>query len=250
MILLRVLWGEEGPISRWGKVWYSNLLHHSKDTQPPEQHIYVYGHDNADRLVAAGFKNVLLVDNSPWPDGKQDFFLKEFGLKYGRRHPWHYKFQMLKKAVEDHGEVVYCDWDVLYVKRDWGLVQKHLENRTLTLNAYLYRRPRHRNRTDLLFQKVSVTGSWMHHANTEFIDIVLNRMSQPGDRNWHDEFVMGDILDEQYNGWMGEEVWLSKYETPIRVLEKTRSPWVKKTDDGFTVTRQTPIDFTWYRIFI
>lgn len=248
MILLRVLWGEGStPGSRWNRVWNRNIrVSHIGREQPDEQHIYVYGQSNADILTKNGFSNIKLVDKSPWPDGESD----SPSLQYKFLRPWHYKFELIQEALQDHGKIVYCDWDVGYEHRDWNCVETSLADRESAFTAYWYKKSRHPSRKTRRDQRIAVSGSWLYFTNTTFVDEVLKAMNGPEEWAWHDEFTMGNLLDRKHGGWMGDVCWLENYESPIMVVTGYRSPWLLKVDDGYKVTRDTPINFEWKRIFV
>lgn len=259
MVVLRTLWGVEGRTIGWetaksNKVLWNRRvkteqeIHRASRRISPEQVVYVYGTKNADIVKRLGHRVVLLHDD-PFPDGKGDR-VQDNGVEL--YHPWHYKHQMIKQALQDHGSLIYCDWDTSYHPNYFELAQRLLENMDKAFSMFMYRRTvRHPNRTHPIFRKCVASGSWLYFTNSEFVDKVLERMSQPGDRNWHDEYVMGDLLDEQYGGWMGEEEWLRKYESPVRCFKALRTPWGGKMKplDAMRVTIDDPVQFTWHRIF-
>lgn len=248
--LIRVLWGSSNaPLSKWNRVWYNNICRwRAKETIPDYQYVYVYGKDNADRLTALGIPRVILLDADPWPDGHPDEIVGKHLVR-----PWHYKIQMIRQAMLDHGEIVYCDWDVRYVRQDWSYVLSKLVGRDKTFVAYGYKRPRPGHRKDDASRRIAVSGRWYHFKGVSFVEAVLSRMLEKDDDllYWHDEIVIGDMLDQLDGGWVGESEWLQRYESPITVVPPKRSPWgVTVTDDGYAITRNTPVPFTWERVFV
>ncbi len=244
--IVRVLWGEEvGTIGRWAKVWTNDVVPRLKIDWTCPQSVYVYGKRNAELLADKTNCDVVLVNDNPFPDGMVD------QVKHGQiRRPWHYKWQLLRQAIVDHGEVIYCDWDVTCLVGDIGLAFGLLESRDTHLSAYMYKRVRHPFREGYKAQRFACVGNWLHFRGTEFIDRMLSRMGSPGlPWSWHDEFTMGYMIDEDHGSWPGEEVWLNQYESPIMCQRNRRSPWTLVSDDGNVVRRKTPVPFEWHRLF-
>lgn len=241
MIVVRVLWGDSRA-EGWTRVWYSDVIKwRSREPHPDHQWVYVYGRENADLLTKIKVPNVVLVDPLPWPNGQIDT------NRAGKR-PWRNKFELLAKALKDHGEVIYCDWDVGYRRQDLGYVESKLAGRKTTLAAFRYSRPRHPERKR--GSHFGVTGAWIHMRGLRFVRTVLDSMVTDDEEwAWHDELAMGHVLDRQNDGWVGEERWLREYESPLFVVPECWSPWKRLTDDGFTVTRKTPVPFVWERVF-
>lgn len=233
------------PMGRWSKVMEGNVLPMLTHKRHCRQYAYVYGRINADRLAGMENLDVVMVNEMPYPDGKVD-------VKRNRqmRRPWHYKFELIKRAIEDHGEVIYCDWDVACLAKDIPSAFELLGDKDVHLSAYMYKKVRHQFRAAGVAQHLACTGNWLHFRGTEFVDRVLDCMrSERFPWFWHDEMTMGYMIDEDHGGWPGEDVWLQKYESPIMVQRHRRSPWPLVSDDGTTVIRKTPVPFVWTRLF-
>jgi hypothetical protein len=248
--LIRVLWGSSNaPLSKWNRVWYNHIRRwRAKETNPDCQYIYVYGKDNADRLTRLGFPRVVLLNNDPWPDGQADRITGKHLVR-----PWYYKIEMIRQAMLDHSEIVYCDWDVCYVKQDWPYVLSRLAGRDSTFVAYGYKRSRPGKSSKSADGRIAVSGRWYHFNRIDFVETVLARMlsKDASILYWHDEIVVREILDQLNGGWMGDSKWLQYYESPITVVPPKRSPWgLSLTDDESGITRDTPIPFTWERVFV
>jgi len=241
--IIRVLWGSDVPEGRWIKVRrdVQAMLRH-QFTCP--QHVYVYGRSNADMFNNVANCHTVLVNDNPFPDGQTDH-------RHQRtlRRPWHYKFQLLRQAVLDHGSVIYCDWDVICCVTDVAKAFATLEHREHSFSAYMYRRLRFPERTDHRAQRFVPVGNWLYFRGTAFIDRVLSWMSRDEPWAWHDELTIGRIIDSDHDGWPGDIVWLQDYESPIMCQRNGRSPWPLLTRDGNMVTRHTPIPFTWTKMF-
>ncbi len=242
--IVRVLWGCDVAGGRWSKVWNKDVLPRLKIDWDCEQHVYVYGAANVSGIEGKRNCIVTLVDPSPFPDGRID-------VRRGRVdvRPWHYKWQLIRRALEEHGEVIYCDWDVdVFVKHEQEAVAKM--PRDLDLSAFFYRRPRYTNRPDRWSQRFAVSGAWMHFRDMDYVDRVLGRMRVDDPRLWHDEFTMGVLLDEDHGNTVDQKIWLERYESPVMVQRHGRTPWKLISDDGRTVVRETPVGpFVWERMF-
>lgn len=244
--IIRVLWGNPTSSIQWIRVKKDVTRQVASFTVP--QFAYVYGHENYNMLVKLGMDKlqIVLVHDNPYPDGKKD-------KRRGRylMLPWHYKLELIRRALEHHDEIVYCDWDVDCFATSLSEVFHLLTKRDFTLSAYLYRKPRHPKRETNKEKRIGVSGNWIHLRGFDFLDEVVEEMKRTdtGLGNWHDEIAMGNLLDRKYGGWMGEETWLKKYESPIMVQQSHRCPWPAVADDGRTVAKKTPIPFTWTRLF-
>ncbi len=244
--IVKVLWGNPTSSIQWIRVKKDVARQVASFTVP--QFAYVYGRENCNMLVELGMKRnrIALIHDNPYPDGKKDERRGRYLVL-----PWHYKLELIRKALEDFGEVVYCDWDVDCNATNLEEVFDPLADRDFTLSAYLYRQVRHSSRTTTREKKTGVSGNWMHMRGFDFLDEVVEEMNQTKSAlgNWHDEIAMGDLLDKKYGGWMGDETWLKEYESPIMVQQYHRCPWPAVSDDKRTVTKETPIPFTWTRLF-
>jgi hypothetical protein len=242
--IVRCFWGEDVPHGRWAKVVRKDVLPQLKRGQPCEQHVYVYGRQNAKMLSVDKKLVIHILHKRAFPDGAADSIVGKNILR-----PWHYKFQMLRQAVQDHGSIIYCDWDVLCLVENISEAFLALQERELALSAYMYKRLRYPQREGYIPQRFTTSGNWLYFSNLQFIDRVLEEMSAGHPWSWHDELTMGRLVDAQHGGWPGEEVWLRQYESPIMCQRKSRSPWPLLSDDAKTVIKQTPIPFTWKRMF-
>jgi len=244
--IIRTLWGENGPRHRWQKVWRRDVKPRLRRPWTCDQHVYVYGKDNADRLSQYKIPRckVVLIDNDPFPFGKD-----EWGGHYMHR-PWLHKIELLRRAVEDHGEIIYCDWDIVCRVTDVPAAFGRLEGRPYNLTAFWYRRPREISRKTFRGRRISVSGNWIHCRGPEWLDRMLAIMRPDKEVwSWHDEFTMNHLIDQDHNGWPGEKLWLKKYESPIMCQLDCRSPWGVKKRKGDVTTRKTPVRFTWTRQF-
>ncbi|MCK9570128.1 hypothetical protein M0R72_14385 [Candidatus Pacearchaeota archaeon] len=245
--IIRVLWGMDLAQNQWAKVWNGDVLPQMRKIQIP-QFVYVYGKSNADRLNQFHGTNftVVCVDKEEYPDGLVDCVRGRYLVV-----PWHYKLQLIRQAIADHGEVIYCDWDVDCVVSDSQKAFDALQGRELYLSAYFYKKVRHPYRLLASDKRIGISGNWMHFRDVDFLDAVMREMSHSkrGLSRWHDEIAMGVVLDREYKGWMGCEEWLRKYESPIMCQQSCRCPWRPISDDGFVVTKDTPTPFVWHRMF-
>lgn len=248
MAIVRVIWGDDRPGCRWHKSMKE--VRHTLTRSDFPHHVYVYGKATADELSMYPQLTVHLVNDDPFPDGRVDH-------QVGRNTiiPWHYKHELILAAFRDHNRVIYCDWDVSINLKDESEALPLLENRPLALTAFMYRR-----RRPFLIPRsgvachINVSGSWIYQAGPSFSQQVLMRMNDGAiGYSWHDEMVMNDVVDSWYNGWMGEEVWLNTYESPVVVLGNRRSPWAfnwSQCDSSYNiVTRETPVPFSWHSMF-
>ena len=247
--IIRTLWGCAGPIHRWSKVWLDVRIQLRRKCHC-KQYVYVYGKDNANRLKDRGRKNIeiILVDDSPFPDGKIDHKRSEKGTPI---RPWHYKHELLLKAVEDHGEIFYCDWDVTCLANSVDQALEYMEGRDLALSAVRYFKKRYMYREEHS-PRFGVSGNWMFARGPEWFNRVLETMKKDEIWAWHDEYVMTRLIDQDYeNNWIGEDNWLRKWESPIMIQKSSWEPWlrVKEKCTDFEIVRNTPIPFTWYKLF-
>ncbi len=244
--IIRVLWGNPTSSIQWSRVKKDVARQVASFTVP--QFAYVYGRENCNMLFELGMKRnqIILVHNDPYPDGKKDKREGKYIII-----PWHYKLELIRRALKHHGEIVYCDWDVDCWATSIDEVFYALVGRDITLSAYLYRQVRHPNRSTTREKKIGVSGNWMHLRGFDFLNEVVKEMNctKSALGNWHDEIAMGDLLDKKHGGWMGDETWLKEYESFIMVQQSHRCPWPAVADDGRTVTKKTPIPFVWTRLF-
>jgi hypothetical protein len=228
-------------------VWYRDVINCYKRREACPQTVYVYGRNNADVLSKLGFK-VVLVDDDPFPDGRVDRREDDVDIR-----PWHYKLELIKAALRDHGNVLYCDWDVTAKLEREAEALDLLEDVDLALTAYSYAR-----RRDAFFdlprtgraRRINVTGACMYLNGTEFVDRILKYMKEKN--AWHDEVAMNNVIDAEHGGWPGEREWLRTYENPAFVVPDHRSPWGRagRTGrNGASVLRRTPVPFVWYDLF-
>ena len=260
--VVRVLWGEERPDSRWIKA-RRDVWHASRRRESCPFHIYVYGKDNVELLTKMGFsgRRIHLVHDDPYPDGKCDEVIGVDNKgKNLFRHPWHYKHQLILKAIENHGPVIYCDWDLTIVCRDPSDAFGLLGDRRFAFMSYKYRRPQ---RTlvarDADTSRIRPSGAWLYCRDSYIPDMVLEGMVRKDHHlSWHDEEILNDLIDTWHNGWPGDEVWLRTYESPVVVCG--RNPWItpgqpwqivgKDPSGQYKAVRlDTPIPFTWYGMF-
>jgi len=246
--ILRVLWGEDGEHQRFGKVWSSDVSKRLAEGFSCDQWVYVFGKDNADRLERAEVKNlhVRLIDPKPFPDGKRDWRREDGNII----RPWHYKLWLQKIALEEHGKIMYCDWDVKCLVNYVGAPFSMMGDRDISLSAYMYKRPRFPDRKNKRAKRFCPSGNWMYMTDSKFIDEILLRMNQGNRWDWHDELVMGRYLDELHGGWMGEEEWLRQYESPVMCQRSNRNPWKTAVNrEGLLASVGAPVPFTWTRFF-
>lgn len=246
--IVRVLWGEPGPEQRFGKVWANDVQRRLDEGLSCEQHVYVYGRDNADKLTKAHIPglNIVLVDDDPFPDGLRDHRRESDGNII---RPWHYKLLLLKVALKYHNKIIYCDWDVRCLSEYVGVPFTFMDGREIALSAYMYKRPRFPDRATRRDKRFSPSGNWMYMTNSNFIEAILARMNKGNPWDWHDELVMGRYLDELHGGWMGEKTWLERYESPVMCQRENRTPWKLAYHHGNTIHRETPTPFLWWRYF-
>jgi len=245
--IIRVLWGESGPDQRYDKVMISDVDKRLAEPWSCPQWVYVYGKDNADRLAKAKIKDlhIVLVDPEPFPDGNRDYRRSDGEIV----RPWHYKLWLQKKALADHGSIMYCDWDVRCFVEHPEIPFSMMGNRSISLSAYMYKRPRFPDRETKRAKRFSPSGNWMYMTDSVFIDRILSWMNKGKKWDWHDELVMGRYLDEKHKGWMGEEEWLRQYESPVMCQRDNRSPWPLVSKKGKVVQRNAPVPFIWWRYF-
>jgi len=245
--IIRTLWGCDGPEYRWRKVWKDVEWQLQKPCYV-QQYVYVYGKENAKRLRALNVKNIeiVLVDKSPFPDGMRDHKRTEKGTPI---RPWHYKHELLLKAIEDHGEIFYCDWDVSCYVKDIEQALSHIEGRDLVLSATRYYRKRFMYRGGDNSLRFGVSGNWLFTRNSKWCERVLKVMKGKEPWAWHDEYVMTRIIDEDNGGWAGEANWLLNWESPIMIQKSTYAPWEIISETEFEIKRASPVPFTWYKLF-
>jgi len=242
--IVRVLWGVNEPNCRLQKVMKADV---SRRVNEPgsKEYVYVYGVKNAEFFADKDRYCVKLVHDDPFPDGCQDVRIRRT-----MKRPWHYKWELLQRAIEDHGEVIYCDWDVRSLVWDVNEAFSMLEGRSLTLSAFKYEIRTHApDRLTQSARKMVASGNWIHLRGSEFADRVLAKIDWNYSNLWHDEVVMGYLLDEEHDGWMGEAVWLQQYESPIMVQRGRKVPWEFVRNDGQKIIRDTPVPFHWIRLF-
>ncbi len=260
--VVRVLWGADVPNTRWTKVWKVDVPRRLRREDPSRYHVYVYGESNRRELKRLGVKHVHLVDKNPYPRFR-DMFRKRGKKSPALCHPWIHKHELVRAAVRDHGEVIYCDWDVgLHVEPSAAFDHLHglLDGRKFLLSLFCYRRPRglwhpveQRPGEVCKHPKhLCVTGNWMYCDGPSWPLEVLPGFGEGGDTAvpaWHDEFVMTKLINERHGGWPGEEVWLRTYESPVMVQRRGRVPWVRKRFSTDVVECKTCIPFRWRRMF-
>jgi hypothetical protein len=250
--VIKALWGCAGPVHRWKKVWDKDVRKQmSRDCSCP-QYIYVYGKENANLLCQIKKSNVqvILVDPNPFPDGKPDRL--DDAVIGGIYRPWQNKYTLIGKAIEDHGEIVYSDFDVNCHAKSTEEVFSHLQNRTISLSAFMYHQVRLPYRINRWAKRWVASGNWLHIKGPDWPKKILHEMeTQDPVWAWHDEFVISRMIDRDYDVWVGEEEWLKKYESPIMVQGDSRSPWARIPDlcTSQKIVRQTTIPFQWIPLF-
>jgi len=250
MKVIRTLWGDNFPGSRWKKVWRSNVLPAMSQAWSMPQTVYVFGTENAERLadLKNPFCNIVLMDEDPWGGQSPDQDSPEHDTWL---RPWILKWLAIDRAKEKT-DIIYCDWDVHCDLRQEQIphVRELLSHRRVALSGYKYKRVRHPSRPDRRSQRFSVSGNWIYISRqSSFSSCVVNEMSSSGKWNWHDEIAIGNMLDQIHGGWMGEKEWLENYESPIMVQSNRRCPWTLEKKAYRTMQGDTPIPFTWTKYF-
>lgn len=246
--IVRVLWGDDRPGCRWGKVWRKDVEPALRRAERCPFSVWCYGRGNADLLTGRGVP-VELVDPEPFPDGAAD---RDGGSTWIR--PWHYKHQLLAAAVR-RAPTIYLDWDVRIVASAPEVLGDALGDSAARLSAYIYKRPRaallgDQTRRD---RRLTPSGNWIYAAGPEFPERVLAAMrSAPAGslESWHDEHAMKAVI----GGWPGDEEWLREWESPLMVQRGGRCPWpLASKSEGptglRTVRRETPVNFEWTEAF-
>lgn len=251
MRIVRILWGADRHLVRWARLWRDVTSRIALGTQC-EQSVYVYGKDSADRLMKINDPHykIILVDDSPYPFDIYDEQLSDGMIT----RPWRYKHELIKCAVRDHGPVIYCDWDVDCMVKDVPAAFAQVEQSRFRLSAFRYKKGvHHQPNREGYARQIATSGSWIYTSDAWFIDQVLAAMANEDDpRRWHDEWVMGDLIDKWNGGWPGESFWLQHYESPIMVQHRGHNPWplVCYDEETGTVVRKTPIPFVWNMLFL
>lgn len=249
MRIVRVLWGERRPVVRWDRLW-NDVQSQLNQGARCQQSVYVYGKANADRLrkLCGPLFEIVLVDPSPYPLGVYDEQCTDSGHI---RRPWIYKHKLIQQAIKDHGQVIYCDWDVTCRVEDVPAAFAMVEHSRFMLSAFRYLRGNHHCPERKGFaRQIAVSGSWIYMRDDWLTVKTIERLQGTGPRSWHDEWVLSDMVDEWHNGWPGEKVWLEQYESPIMVQQNIRSPWPFTSYRRGIVTRDTIIPFTWTSLFL
>jgi len=245
--IVRVLWGINEPDCRLQKVMQQDVS--CRVNEPGgKEYVYVYGVKNAAFFAGKDRYCVRLIDHNPFPDGCQDVYFRRH--RKSMKRPWHYKWELLQHAIKEHGEVIYCDWDVRCLVEDADEAFSMLDGRTLTLSAFKYHIRSHApDRATQAARKMVASGNWIHLRGMEFVDRVLAKVDWNHPILWHDETAIGFLLDEEHGGWMGDIMWLQQYESPIMVQRGKRIPWNFVRNDGEKIIRDTPVPFHWVKLF-
>ncbi len=250
MNIIRVLWGEPFEGSRWKKVMRANVMPLIRSDWTIDQTVFVFGKGNAEWLEDQ--KNsrcrIILVDENPWGTRTADWYDDE-GKVWVR--PWILKWDAIQVAQNLFGPIIYCDWDVTCGLRpdQIPLLRSLFMGKELLLSAFRYRRNQYRHRPPE-GRKFAASGNWIYlSAWSDFPSQVIERMEEEGRLNWHDEQVMGQLLEERHGGWWGFERWLRDYESPVMIQKFRHCPWTLAQHSNGTITGNTPIPFTWRKWF-
>ena len=253
--IVRVLWGDDREHSRQPHVINSYVKPQLAREKFCPQWVYVYGKNNADLLTRAKIKefNVVLVDPDPFPDGIAPHNLKYRNARGRMRslhvHPWHNKPKLLLKALEDHGEIIYCDWDVDINIDDPQEAFDALGDRKMTFSISYYSHAQYRDRPTEYERRSMPSGCWIHAKGSEFIQAVLDRLLAGEFDSWHDEYAMRAEIELRHGGWPDEVTWLREFESPIMGQRAKKTPWEFVSFDGTVMKRKTPIPFEWNCMF-
>ena len=245
--IVRVLWGINELGCRLEKVVRQDVCRRMLEPGSKE-YVYVYGVKNTELFTSNDRYCVRLINYNPFPDRCHDVRIRP--NRRSMKRPWHYKWELLQRAVEEHGEIIYCDWDVRSLTEDADEAFSLLAGRNLTLSAYRYLVKSHApDRATQAARKIVASGNWIHLRGMEFVDRVLAEMDWNHPKLWHDEVAIGSLLDKEYGGWMGDTTWLQQYESPIMVQRSKRVPWEFVRNDGQKIIRDTPVPFHWIKLF-
>ena len=252
-IFMRTLWGGDVRHGRWAKLLLTDIRK-ARVHSVGHQYVYCYGKTNANFITKENLGTAVLCHDDPFPDGLID---RTRSIDGNIIRPWHYKWQLIRKALEDHGEVIYADWDVFCRRTDHAYAFSQLAGREFTLSANVYQRPQQMpwRASARRARCFNVSGNWLHCKGFYWADLVLGRMDPNSDEMfWHDERTMSKLIDErhpdQLDGWHGDKVWLERYESPIMVQKMSRTYWPLVSDDGQFIIRDTPVPFQWERVFV
>lgn len=264
-VIVRVLWGDDREYGRRSHIVNSHVMPHLWQKKHCPQWIYVYGKDNADLLTRAKIKGwkIVLVDPDPYPDGRTFWFQKRppgFHQRphpvKGRKpkylvHPWHNKIRLLLKALEDHGEIIHCDWDVICLVNDPKEAFDVLGDREMTFSMSYYTKQHMMcPEKDTAWERQSMpAGCWIHMKGTEFIQATLDRLLSGKVSGWHDERAMRSEIELRHGSWPDEVTWLREFESPIMMHRAGKTPWKLTLYDGKIARRETPIPFEWKVMF-
>ena len=259
--IIRVIWG--GPVKgrpdeRWEKIW--DDVRACREREDPDTFsVYVYGKENFRRLKEMGFSYVYIVDPRPYPRWIDHHRQGDGWIA----RPWRYKIELIRQAVLDYDQIIFCDWDVeRHVPIHHAFAAVDDRPYLLTLMRYsqirdLWGKTQHRSWKERIYhpQNLCVSGCWMYLKGTDWIDSVLKRMpTEPVDRVDDEEMALSHQIRDQHGGkWPGERTWLRRYESPI-MLMRYHSPWrlgeETEVEDGpnYYETR-TATPFRWTKMF-
>jgi len=247
--LVRTLWGGIGPGYRWSKI-IEDVRHPTHGQCSMPTFVYCYGTNNANLVSDLRLPKceVVLVNPHPFPNDQHDIKTKRGWIR-----PWTHKIHLLQRALDDHGQLIYADWDVFFKPSRPEFVQAmfdELPKHDFLLSFFTYWRAIYRERPrtpdSTRMQRSGASGNWMYLRGREFIDEVDRRMDE---NNWHDEWVMSRLIDEMEGGFCTEERWLERYESPYMKQKNKRRPWHNQMTRGGVVTADTPVPFEWYPVF-
>ena len=253
--VIRVLWGDFGTRHKYNRVYGRHIQCRAKDEDWSNFHIYIYGIENYKKLKNMGATNIHLIDKNPWPKWK------DYNIDGRMIRPWQYKLELMLIAIKDHGEIIYCDWDVrckVPSQNALDIVKGH--DFLLSLTGYLQKYNLWDNpikkHGDKIFNlsRICVSGKFIYTESAEWIIDVLKKMEKPiidkGPKqfqHWHDEWVMSRMINDMHNGWPGEEFWLKNYESQLMVQRK--KAWSPLGSISFYNMCDTKIPFVWYNMF-
>ena len=212
MQVIRVLWGEDGHPSRRRCIKdikkYATKRH--GEWSVPFV-VYCYGDNNQQLVDSLGFKSIRISDRS-----------QEFAQDNGTN--WTHKHHAITQAVDEHGEILYMDWDVRQAcKLDEQFYDRIRDGRSVQVSLTRYKRAYATWRSKRADMKLLPSGAFIYLAGDEvsksFLRLVASflphTINRSGKNHYHDEYAMAMAAEELSGGWKGAEHWCQNYEPKV-----------------------------------
>lgn len=202
---VRGLWGDD-HVERWPLALQHAKSNLRKNLQPEPCLVYCYGAENAEFLRRLGVESIVLserpvvsfggeTERRPGPRGV---------VNYGAAM-WRHKVEMIRRALANHDEVVWLDWDCMMLEPLPGdFWEKHAAGKSfrLSLLKFLGAPAFWRARNQRCFV---CDGSFVYCRDRSYMDAIANLYEKHPCEI--DQTLFAMHIDERWGGWKGIEAY-------------------------------------------